>query len=385
MDRASLPPERPSAAPRCIAHCDADRFYYAVEALERPELAANNRPVIVGHDPRTAPRSIVTTANDAARSVGINSGMSSAIALRLAPDALFVAPRHELYREYSDRLMAILRGASTVVETLSIDEAWIDWSAHGYDVAAAQALRARVLGETGLSISIGVAASKLVAKMATEAAKPGGVRVIQPGDEAAFLAPQPVRVLFGVGPRTAERLAEAGIDTIGEIARRPRDRLVELLGSSHGGGLWERAHGRDDSPLEPERAARSYSAEHTFPFDTLDRRQLWTELRSQASEVAARLRAEGVHAGEVAIKLRYASFETMTRQARLPLPTDADDAIALAAAALMRRHWDRSRAVRLIGVRAARLMPAARPVQLPLPLDAAQPTGSKPRSQVSPA
>jgi DNA polymerase-4 len=363
MDRSTRPPE-----PRCIAHCDADRFYFAVEAIERPELAVDPRPIVVGHDPRTAPRSIVTTANDAARALGINSGMSAAIALRIAPSALFVAPRHELYRQYSDRLMAVLRDASPVVETLSVDEAWLDWSAGGFDEATARALRERVLAETRLSISIGVATSKLVAKMATEAAKPGGVCIVPPGEEAAFLAPQPVRALFGVGPRTAERLVEAGIATIGDIAARPRERVVELLGVSHGGGLWDRAHGRDDSPLEPERAARSVSAEHTFPFDTVDRRQLWRELQSQAAEVAARLRSEGLHAGEVGIKLRYASFETLTRQTRMTMPTASGEHIAQAAATLMRRHWDRSRAVRLIGVRAARLMSSERPVQLPLPL-----------------
>jgi DNA polymerase-4 len=374
MDRSTVssatasPLSPPSGEPRCIAHCDADRFYFAVEAIERPELAADPRPIVIGHDPRMAPRSIVTTANDAARVLGIGSGMSAAIALRMAPSALFVPPRHELYRTYSDRLMAILRAASPVIQALSIDEAWLDWSAEGFIDDSALALRQRVLSETGLSISIGVATSKLVAKMATEAAKPGGIRVVHPGQEAAFLAPQPVRSLFGVGPRTAERLNEAGINTIGQIAGQRRDRLIELFGTSHGGGLWDRAHGYDDSPLEPDRAARSYSAEHTFPYDTIDRRQLWNELRSQSAEVAERLQAEGLHAGEVAIKLRYASFETLTRQTRLSLPTASAEQIALAAAALMRRHWDRSRSVRLIGVRAARLMSASRPIQLPLPL-----------------
>src|SRR3954453_4546286 len=167
MDRSTSSPES-----RCIAHCDADRFYFAVEAIERPELASDPRPIVIGHDPRTAPRSIVTTANDAARAVGIGSAMSAAVALRMAPSALFGPPRHELYRSYSDRLMAILRDASLVVETLSIDEAWLDWSAHGFAEASARAIRALVLQETGLSISIGVASSKLVAKMATEAAKP---------------------------------------------------------------------------------------------------------------------------------------------------------------------------------------------------------------------
>jgi DNA polymerase-4 len=221
--------------------------------------------------------------------------------------------------------------------------------------------------ETGLSISIGVASSKLVAKMATEAAKPGGVRVVRPGDEAAFLAPLPVRALLGVGPKTAERLADAGLGTIGDVARRPRERLVELLGASHGGALWENANGRDDSTLQPVREARSYSAEHTFPYDTRDRRALWDELRAQSKEVADRLRADGLCAGEVAIKLRYASFETVTRQTRLVAPSAAGEEIAATAASLMRRHWDRSRAIRLIGVRAGRLRSADAPIQLPLP------------------
>src|SRR6266536_1118859 len=130
---------------RCIAHCDADRFFFAVEALEDPSLAADPRPIVIGHDPRTAPRSIVTTANDAARALGINSGMSAAIAQRLAPNALFVPPRHSLYRAYSDRLMGILRQASPIVEALSIDEAWLDWSAHGFIAAPAEQLRAQML------------------------------------------------------------------------------------------------------------------------------------------------------------------------------------------------------------------------------------------------
>jgi DNA polymerase IV len=354
---------------RCIAHCDADRFFFAVEALERPELAGEARPVVVGHDPRRAPRAIVTTANDAARAHGIGSGMSGARALRLAPDALFVPPRHDLYRAYSERLLAVLREASPTVQPLSIDEAWLEWGHRGFDSAAAQDLRTRILAGTGLSISVGVAASKLVAKMATEAAKPGGVRVVPPGAEAAFLAPQPVRALFGVGPRTAERLVEAGVTTIGGLAARPRAELVRLFGRSHGTQLWERAHGIDPSELEPDRAPKSYSAEHTFQQDTADRRHLWDELRAQAEEVAGRLRSDGLLAGEVAIKLRYANFETLTRQLRLPVPTAAPAALADAAAWLMRRHWDRARPVRLIGLRAAHFSRAGEPIQLPLTSD----------------
>ena len=358
------PDDAPAAPVRCIAHCDADRFFFAVEAIERPELAAEPRPVVIGHDPRQAPRAIVTTANDAARALGIASGMSGARALRLAPEALFVPPRHEVYRRYSERLMAELRAASPVVQQLSIDEAWLDWGQHGFDARPAQTLRDSVHAATGLSISVGVATSRLVSKMATEAAKPGGARVVVPGEEEAFLAAQPIRSLYGVGPRTAERLAELDVATIGDLARWPRERLVGLFGRSGGGALWEHCRGIDHSELRAVHEPKSYSAEHTFQRDTRDRRRLWDELRSQADEVAARLESDGLRAREVAVKLRYANFETITRQIRLATPSGAADTIARAAALLMRRHWDRARPIRLIGVRAARFESAGAPVQL---------------------
>jgi DNA polymerase-4 len=360
-----------NSEPRCIAHCDADRFYFAVEALERPELAELGRPVVVSSDPRVAPRAVVTTANDPARALGISSGMSSAYALRLAPDALFVPPRHSVYREYSSRVMDVLREASPVIQPLSLDEAWLEWGHRGFDPGAAMALREEVLGRTGLSISISVATSKLVSKMATETAKPGGVRVVQPGEEEAFLAPQPIRALFGVGPRTAERLAEVEIVTIGDLAARSREELVELLGQSHGTHLWESARGIDRSEVQSHRDPKSYSAERTFQQDTRDRRALWSELRAQAEEVGERLRSDGLLAGEVAIKLRYANFETLTRQRRLTSPTNRPEALAEAAALLMRLHWDRSRPIRLIGLRTARFTLVGGWIQLGLPLSAA--------------
>ena len=361
------PAVEPGTGARCIAHCDADRFFFAVEALERPELARVTWAVVVGHDPRQAPRAIVTTANDAARAFGIGSGMSGAHALRLAPEALFVPPRHDLYRAYSARLMAVLREASPLVQPLSIDEAWLEWGHRRWDPALARALREDVLARTGLSISVGVAPSKLVAKMATELAKPGSVRIVLPGDEAEFLAPLPVRALYGVGPRTAERLAAAGFERIGDLARCAREELVGLLGRSHGRILSERARGLDHSELRAERQPKSYSAEHTFQQDTRDRALLWRELRAQADEVAGRLRGDGLLAGVAAIKLRYATFETVTRQIRLATPSDAPDVLAESAALLMRRHWDRPRPIRLIGLRAARFSPADAPVQLALP------------------
>jgi DNA polymerase IV len=359
----------PQFVTRCIARCDADRFFFAVVALERPGLAREARPVVVGHDPRRAPRAIVTTANDAAHARGVGSGMSAARALHLAPDALFVPPHHDLLPRVF-RLPAGRPGRGQPDRPAALDR-------RGLAGVGPQRLRpgrgprpARaVLTQAGLSISVGVAASKLVAKMATGAAKPGGVRVVRPGQEPAFLARQPVRALFGVGPRTAERLGETGVTTIRELAARPRAELVRLFGRAHGTHLWERARGIDRTELEPDRAPQSYSAEHTFQQDTVDRRQLWDELRAQAEEVAGRLRSDGLLAAEVAIKLRYANFETLTRQLFLPIPTADAEALADAAARLMRRHWDRARPVRLIGLRAARFRPADAPSQLPLTSD----------------
>src|SRR5439155_21011245 len=180
----------------CYLFLDCDRFYFAVEAAERPGLADDPRPVIIGRDPRTAPRRIVTTANDPARALGIRSGLSAAIALRLAPNALFLPPRHELYARYSTRVMAVLRDESPLVEQHSIDEAACLWP-HGFGPEPPLALRARVLAETGISVSLGLATSPLVAKMASEAAKKRAdhLCIVIPGAEAAFLSPLPVRAL----------------------------------------------------------------------------------------------------------------------------------------------------------------------------------------------
>jgi DNA polymerase-4 len=345
-------------------YVDADRFFFSVEAIERPELADDPRPIVISHDPRQAPRAVVTTANDAARALGINSAMSSAMALRLAPDALFLPPRHELYSRHSERLMALLRTASPLVQQNSIDEAALEWP-FGFDSAPPIALRARVRAELGLSVSFGLARNPLVAKMASERAKSTAERVfvVSEGGEAAFLAPLPIRALIGVGPKAEARLRGLAIETIGALADRPLAELVAAFGQSYGRYLHRASRGEDDSALRAERQSKSISAERTFGVDTADRRQLWTELCGQAEEVAARLRAEDLVAGEVAIKLRYASWETITRQMRLGAATDQAEQIAAAAAALMRKHWARGRTVRLLGVRAGQLAPRPPAVQ----------------------
>ncbi len=342
-------------------HCDVDKMFYSVEAIERPGLAEDPRPVIVGWDPSVAPRGIVTTANAVARGMGISSGLSSAIARRIAAqhgvEAVFVEPRHALYRQYSRRLMELLRTETPLLEQRSIDEAALDWRHHGFDEAPVTRLRRRILDEIGLSVSFGVATNLLVAKMASEAAKQreDHVRVVRPGEEARFLAPLPVRSLLGVGPKSEARLLRDGVETIGGLVAQPIETLVERFGASYGRYLYRASRGEDNSTLTASHVSKSISAERTFSVDTADRRILWEELRSQADEVASRLRTEELIAGEVAVKVRYANWETITRQMRLGAPTDEANVLAAGAAALMRRHWDARRPVRLIGLRAARL------------------------------
>jgi DNA polymerase-4 len=353
----------------CFLHADADRFYFAVEALERPELASDPRPIIVGHDPRESPRAVVTTANDAARGLGIDSGLSCRVALTRAPDALFLPPRFPIYREYSLRLMETLRAASPSVEQLSVDEAWLDWTEHGFSHEAACDLRQRVREVTGLSVSVGVATSKLLAKMATEQAKssPDHVKVVPTGGEDQFLEPLPVNALWGVGPKTAERLRGLGLETIGQIAGTPVAQLIAQFGPIHGRVLADHSHGIDRSILAPVRQAKSYSAERTFQTDTADRTELWATIQRQAQELGARLIRMGLTAREVGFKIRYADWVDLTRQSRLAYPTASAEIIAHVAADLMRKHWERGREIRLIGIRVSALQSATDPAQLTLP------------------
>jgi DNA polymerase-4 len=353
-------------------HCDVDKMFYSVEAIETPALASDPRAVLVSVDPRTYPRAVVTTANGVARALGIGSGMSTALATRVAHEhsveVLCVPPRHALYREYSQRLMDLLRTATPQLEQRSIDEAALDWRTHGFARGPVLALRARVLAEIGLSVSFGVAPTLLVAKMASEAAKsdPEHVCVVPPGAAPAFLGPMPIRALVGIGPKSEARLRGYEIQTLADLADRPPEWLVDHFGSAYGRYLWHAARGEDDSTLGGERTSRSISAEHTFGRDTADRTVIWRTLQEQAAEVARRLRGEHLVAQEVALKLRYGvTWETISRQQRLGQPTDAPDVLAAGAAALMRKAWTR-RPIRLVGLRAGKLAPASAAVQLPL-------------------
>ncbi|MDQ6673752.1 MAG: DNA polymerase IV [Chloroflexota bacterium] len=353
-------------------HCDVDKMYYSVEALETPSLADDTRAVIIGIHPREYSRGIVTTANAVARSIGITSGMSNAIATRIAQergiDVVFVSPRHDVYAAYSRRLMDLLRTETPLLEQRSIDEAALDWRHNGFDGAAVIRVRERILDEIGLSVSFGVASSLLVAKMASEVAKAreDHVCLVRPGEAPAFLAPLSVRALVGIGPKSEARLRGFGINTIGDLASRRLDWLVDQFGSAYGRYLFRASRGEDDSTLVGERAWKSISAEHTFNRDTGNRAEIWLRLQAQAQDVAGRLQREQLVASEVAIKVRYGvTWETITRQQRLSSPTDDHTVLAAGAAALMRKAWSR-RPIRLIGLRASKLEPKRPSVQLPL-------------------
>lgn len=352
-----------SDRPRVIVHLDLDAFFAAVEVLENPDLAG--KPVLVGGRPEE--RGVVAAASYPARAFGIRSAMPMARALKLCPEAVVLPPRHHLYRDYSRRVMAILHQTSPLVEQMSIDEAYLDltdqvviWE-EGIEIA--QRLQERVREEIGLSASLGVATNKLVAKVASDQDKPGGLTVVRPGEEAAFLAPLPVRVLWGVGPVTAGKLAEMGVRTVGELAQLPGEELRVRFGR-HGVEMARRARGIDERPVVTEHEVKSVSQERTFARDVADADALKRQLWQLSQGVSRRLKKAGLATETVAIKLRYADFTTLTRQMTLMTPTDDEQAIYRAALVLLSRAWQRGRPVRLLGVAGRRL---SRPAgQLPL-------------------
>lgn len=337
-----------------IIHLDLDAFYAACEVLENPELAG--KPVLVGGRPEE--RGVVATASYPARDYGVHSAMAMHRAVRLCPRAIVLPPRFDLYRKCSRRVMAILGKAAPVLERVSIDEAYLDLtdrvSTFGEAVMLAGRLQERVRSDVGLSASLGVATNKLVAKIASDHDKPGGLTVVRPGDEAAFLAPLPVRVIWGVGPVTAEKLGHIGVKTVGDLARLPERELAAHFGEQ-GLALGRRARGVDRRPVVTEHERKSVSRERTFSRDLREAKVLKRELWQLSQSVAGRLERAGVVAGTVAIKLRYDDFETLTRQMRLDVPTDDPVRIYRASLVLLRQAWERDRPVRLLGVGGSQL------------------------------
>jgi DNA polymerase IV len=334
-----------------VLHLDMDAFYASVEQLHKPSL--RGRPVVVGW---MGPRGVVTTASYEARRFGVRSAMSMAEARRRCPQAVYVSPRFAAYGAISATVMDTLRELSPAVEPISMDEAFVDLAAGlqgGLDTESVTALGARlkadIRGRTGLTASVGAGTSKLIAKIASDAAKPDGLLVVRPGQERALLDPLPVRALWGVGPATAERLGRGGVHTIGELATLPVERLAALVGGSRGAGLQELARGLDPRPVVADRELKSISVEDTFPTDLSDRDQLVAELDGLVRRVAIRLRSSDRSGRTITLKVRRHDFTTIGRSDTLPGPTASETVIRDVARRLF-ASVDVQGGVRLLGV-----------------------------------
>ncbi len=344
-----------AAGARTILHLDMDAFYAAVEQRDRPEL--RGKPVIVGADPKGGRgRGVVSTASYEARRFGVGSAMPIAQAWRLCPQGVYVPVDMAKYARVSKQVMALLRDVTDLVEPLSIDEAFLDVTgrrrALGDGETIARLLKRRIRETTQLTASVGVATCKLVAKIASDLKKPDGLVVVAPGDEASFLAPLPVRKLWGVGPKMEEQFVKAGVHTIGELAALDPSRLERRLGT-HGLDLRRLARGEDDRPVVAEpHEAKSVGQEHTYDEDTADRARLRATLLELADGVARRLRQAGLRARTVTLKYRDEDFTTLTRAHTLEAPTDAGERLFATASTLFERVHGRRR-VRLLGIYAS--------------------------------
>jgi DNA polymerase-4 len=341
-----------------LAHLDLDAFFAAVEELEDPSL--REKPLVVGGDPHG--RGVVSTANYVARRFGIHSAMSSAEALRRCPHAVFLRPRHALYGQYSRAVWETVSEIVPRVERTGLDEGYLDLGTVARNFtrarAVASAIQTSVRGTTSLTCSLGIGTSKVVCKIASDRRKPGGITVVPPGREPAFLAPLPVRLLPGVGPRAEERLQRSGITTIGALASLDDAQLRTLLPGSVGRLLRDRANGVDPRDLELNGEQVSISAEDTFARDVTDRETLHAEVRRLAVIVAERLERSELSGRTVTAKLRYADFSIRTRSATLSAAVDDAETIGDVACGLLDRGLrDRPGALRLVGVGVSSLSP----------------------------
>lgn len=347
--------------PRTILHIDLDAFFCAVEENQNPSL--RGRAFAVGGRPEE--RGVVASCSYAARRWGIRSAMPMGKALRLCPGLIIIPSRHRLYGEVSRQVMDILHEQTPLVEQISIDEAFLDISdIRDGPERFGRGVQARIHGKLNLPCSIGIASNKLMAKLATEVGKalalqtikaegrtepPNALTVVPPGEEAAFLAPLPADMLWGVGPKTSARLAELGIYTIGDIARWPEAELIRLFGEN-GRDLARHAKGIDDRPIVTEHETKSISQEVTFSKDVHDDKTLEERLHEQSLEVARQLQINNLTGKTIKLKIRWPDFTTLTRQTTLSDPTDQADIIAKTAVELMRAVRKPNQAVRLIGV-----------------------------------
>ncbi len=352
---------------RSILHVDMDAFYASVEVRQDPTLAG--RPLIVGG---SGARGVVASCSYEARAYGIHSAMPSTRARRLCPEAIFLPGRYDLYQECSRQLHEVLHRYTPLMEAISLDEAFLDVTGarrlFGTGVEIAWSIRRRIHDDLALASSVGVATSKLVAKLASKAAKPTasftgtvpgpGVTVVEPGGELAFLHPLPVGALWGVGPATRRRLGRFGVATVGDLAAMPVESLVAALGPAMGRHLHALAWAADTRPVEPEQEAKSVSHEETYRRDHHDHESLHREVVRLADAVASRLREAGRAGTTVVLKVRFGDFRTITRSRTVPVPVDAGPALAKVALALL-YEVDPSPGVRLLGVSVSNLVARA--------------------------
>ncbi|HET8907463.1 MAG TPA: DNA polymerase IV [Ktedonobacterales bacterium] len=354
--------EIPEQGFRRVLHADLDCFFAAVEELDDPSL--RGKPVIVGGDPDR--RGVVSTANYVARRYGVASAMAAAQARRLCPQAIFLRPRFDRYRELSRRVMAILEDAVVALEQVSVDEAYgeLPPGQPGCERAEtiARRIKSRVYGETGLVISIGVGRNKSIAKLASDLSKPDGCLVVRPGQEETFLHPLPVGRLNGVGPHTRERLERLGLLTVGDLAARSLAELEAVLGK-HGRWLWHLARGEDDRPVESEREPpKSISHENTYERDIADVERAAGHVRELALAVARRAASKSMIGRTITLKVKWSNFQILTRQQVLAAPTAEPEMLATAADRILREQISPllggEHAIRLLGVALSGLAPA---------------------------
>ncbi len=340
-----------------ILHVDLDAFYASVAVLKDPGLAG--KPLVVGG---AGARGVVMSASYEARAFGIRNAMPAVRARRLCPEAIFVPPDFESYKAHSNRFREILLAVTPLVEPISLDEAFLDVSgAHllfGEPEEIARKVRRDVLDDVGVRCSVGVAPTKLVAKLASRTAKPDGLVVVRAGEVDAFLEPLPVRALWGVGEKTAEVLGRLGVRTVGDLGRTPAGVLGRLMGDQHARDLRDLARGLDDRPVVPYEPPKSVSHEETFDRDLDDPRELLRELLSLSQRVGARLREDGFRTRTVTLKIRLANFTTLTRSRTLPAPTDVAADLYQVVGELFAALPGTRRRVRLLGVAATGLVQA---------------------------
>ena len=350
--------------PRIIVHADMDAFFASIEQLDHPEL--RGRPVLVAHD---GPRSVVTTASYEARPYGVGSAMALSVARRRCPHAVVVAPRLERYREVSRKVMEALASFATAIEPLSLDEAFLDATELRGRFATPGELGRRIKEAVreatgGLTVSVGISCTKFVAKVASDHRKPDGLTAVPADRMAAFLAPLPVRKLWGVGPKTAPRLERLGLRTIGDVARADPAILRTALGS-WAESLPMLARGIDPRPVRPREGRKSLSAEETLDVDIEGEAAIRPRLVESAHRVAARLERARLLATGIRVKLKTSDFRVFSRQARLPRPTDDREVLAAAATELL-AAFPLDCPVRLVGVGVHGLVAREAPRQLDL-------------------